>query len=309
MLTSTSLDYVPSPPKSVLTHDNLLHDIGPEIFRDSAPFSLETHAFTAVKHKSILHSPAYTKQSFFSEGTISEIYNPEVISLVKFVTGAKDVLIITNSLRSKEVVPRAKDTKVPPVANVSRWDMKKPMISGLGDQNSRLTPVRSVHIDYTPESARIILRNFNPAVWEAAKDIIEAEDDAAASGAEYKGRRYAFLSIWRPLRTVTRDPLAVCDPNTIDPERDLVYHPFKRPSLKGDYLAGPTFLNGTRAQSQKWYWIKEQKEDEVYFLQFFDNYAEKEGRPLGVPHCSPELLDVNSEETRESIETRVIAFW
>jgi GA4 desaturase len=156
---------------------------------------LETHAFTAVKHRSILQSPPYSKQSFFSEGAISKIYNPEIISLVKSVTGAKDVLIITNSLLSKEVVPRAKDAKVPPVANVSGWDMKKPMISGLGDQNSRLTPLRSVHIDYTPESARIMSRNFNPEVWEAAKDIIEAEDDAAASGAEYKGRRYAFLSV------------------------------------------------------------------------------------------------------------------
>jgi hypothetical protein len=103
--------------------------------------------------------------------------------------------------------------------------------------------------------------------------------------------------------------LAVCDPNTIDREKELRFHPFKRPSLKGDYLASPTFVNRTRAQSQKWYWIKDQKEDEVYFLQFFDNYAEKQGRPLGVPHCSPELLDVKSGETRESIETRVVVFW
>jgi hypothetical protein len=307
-LTWRSPDYVPSPPKSVLTHDNLLHDIGPEIFQDSSPFSLETHAFTAVKHKSILQSPPYAKQSFFSEDTISEIYHPEVISLVKSVTGAKEVIIITDSVRSKEVVQPTKDTKRSPAANVLGWDMKSVMISG-GDQTPRLTPLRPPHIDYNAESARIMLRSFIPEVWEAAKDIIEAEDAAAASGTEYKGRRYAFLSIWRPLKTVTKDPLALCDPNTIDPERDLAYTGLKRPSLKGDYIAGPVSLTGIRAQSQKWYWIKEQKEDEVYFLQFFDNYAEKEGRPLGVPHCSPELLDVKSGETRESIETRVVLFW
>jgi hypothetical protein len=73
--------------------------------------------------------------------------------------------------------------------------MKKPTISGLGDQNSGLMLIRSVHIDYTPESARIMLRNFNPEVWEAAKDITEAKDDGAASGTEYQGRRYAFLSV------------------------------------------------------------------------------------------------------------------
>jgi hypothetical protein len=309
MLTSMSPEYVPAPPKSVLKHDNLLHDIGPNIFQDSSPFSLETHAFTAVKHKSILHSPPYTKQSFFSEETLSEIYIPELISLVKSVTGAKKVLIVTTSIRSKEVVPLAKRTKRPPAAEVSKWDMKKPMMSGLGDQNSRLEPLRVVHIDYSPESARIMLRNFNPKVWEAAKDIIEAEDEAAASGTEYKGERYAFYSVWRPLKTVTKDPLAVCDPNTIDRDRDLGYQPLKRPSLKGDYIAGVAMVNGVRAQNQKWYWIKEQKEDEVYFLQFFDKYAEKEGRPLGVPHCSPGLLNIESGETRESVETRVIAFW
>jgi hypothetical protein len=308
MLTSMSPDYVPSSPKSVLTHDNLLHDIGPEIFQDSSPFSLETHAFTAVKHKSILQSPPYTKQSFFSEDTIAEIYHPEVISLVKSVTGAKEVIIITDSVRSEEVVQPTKDITLSPTANVLGWDMKKVMISGVG-QTPRLKPLRPPHIDYNAESARIMLRNFIPDVWEAAKDIIEAEDAAAASGTEYKGRRYAFFSIWRPLKTVTKDPLALCDPNTIDPERDLAYAGLKRPSLKGDYIAGPVILTGVSAQSQKWYWIKEQKEDEVYFLQFFDNYAEKEGRPLGVPHCSPELLDVESGDTRESIETRVVLFW
>jgi hypothetical protein len=241
MLTSASPDYVPSPPKSVLQHDNLLHDLCPEIFQDTSPFSLATHAFTAVKHKSILHSPPYTKQSFFSKETLSEVYSPELISLVKSVTGAKEVLIITTSVRSK--------------------------------------------------------------------DIIEAEDEAAASGAEYNGRRYAFYSVWRPLKMVTKDPLAVCDPNTIDRERDLGYQPLKRPSLKGDYIAGVASVSGARAQSQKWYWIKEQKEDEVMFLQFFDNYAEKEGRPIGVPHGSPELLNIKGGETRESVETRVIALW
>jgi hypothetical protein len=58
--------------------------------------------------------------------------------------------------------------------------MKKPMMSGLGYQS--LEPLRPVHIDYSPESARVILRNSNPDVWEAAKDIIKAEDEAAASG-------------------------------------------------------------------------------------------------------------------------------
>jgi hypothetical protein len=103
---------------------------------------------------------------------------------------------------------------------------------------------RSVHIDYAPESARIMLRNFNPEVWEATKDIIEAEDDAAAFGTEYKGRRYAFLGVWRPLKTVTKDSLSVCDPNAIDREKDLSYHPLKNRVLKGIILRARPSLMG-----------------------------------------------------------------
>ncbi len=44
-------------------------------------------------------------------------------------------------------------------------------------------------------------------------------------------------------------------------------------------------------------------------MQFYDSWAEREGRPLGSPHGSPELLGIGSGEHRESVETRVVAFW
>jgi GA4 desaturase len=306
LLILTSSDYVPSQPKSVSQHDHILHEISPTDLKSPSAFSLETHGFAAVKHRSILSSPPYTAKSFFSPETISEVYIPELVSLIKSITGAKEVRIIATSWRAAAVIQPTPEMKVQAVANVSQWDMKTPMMTGLA---SFQTPVRDVHIDYSAESARAMLRNFTPDVWEAAKDIIDAEDEAVASGTEYNGRRYAFFSVWRPLKTVQKDPLAVCDPSTIDRDRDLVDLPFKRPSLKGDYIAGGAVVRRDRAQSQKWYWMKEQKEDEVWILQFFDNFAEREGRPIGVPHCSPELLGVEGGETRESIETRVIALW
>ena len=300
-LTSSTPDFVPSPPKSVIKHNHELFNIGPSVFQSSSPFRLETHAFTAVKHKSIFHSPPYSKQSFLDRQTLSDVYYPELISLVKSVTGAKEVVIITTSVRSQGASPTSGAA-----ADVSTWDMKGPMMSGVAFP---LAPVRMVHIDYTPVTAKTVLRNFNPEVWGASEDIIKAEDEAAASGTEYKGRRYAFYSIWRPLETVRKDPLAVCDVSTFDRKKNLVDNHFKRPSLKGDYIAGIHSVTAEDAESQKWYWIKEQKVDEVLFLQFFDNYAEKEGRPIGVPHASPELLGIEGAETRESAETRVIAIW
>lgn len=44
-------------------------------------------------------------------------------------------------------------------------------------------------------------------------------------------------------------------------------------------------------------------------LQFFDSDAIKEGRPAGAPHASPELVNVDNEDWRESFEVRCFAFW
>lgn len=84
------------------------------------------------------------------------------------------------------------------------------------------------------------------------------------------------------------------------------------PGVNETFLVDVHMLKGDEAKSQKWYWIKDQKPDEVYIIQFFDNYAEKRGRPTGCPHGSPELLDSPDYEVegpRESIEVRCLAVW
>ena len=48
-----------------------------------------------------------------------------------------------------------------------------------------------------------------------AQPIIDAED-AQNRGEHVKVPRYAAYSVWRPLRKVQRDPLAVCDYRSID---------------------------------------------------------------------------------------------
>ena len=54
-------------------------------------------------------------------------------------------------------------------------------------------------------------------------------------------------------------------------------------------------LDGKYAKEQKWYWIKEQKEDEVYVIRIFDSHTEKEGRVVGAPHGSPDIGDGGDE--------------
>jgi hypothetical protein len=188
-------------------------------------------------------------------------------------------------------------------------DLTKLMLSDVRDPSKRVGPARSVHIDFSPQGATGLLRHKSQDIISEARDIIEAEDKALASGNPYEGRRYAIYNIWRPLKTVRKDPLILCDPGSIDRGRDLIEFVNEYPSINGDFLNGLYMLSGFHAEQQKWFWIREPKEDEVYFLQFYDCFAEREGSPVGVPHESPDLVDVEGGEVRESVETRVIAFW
>jgi hypothetical protein len=68
-------------------------------------------------------------------------------------------------------------------------------------------------------------------------------------------------------------------------------------------------LKGNYSKEQKWYWIREQSDDEVLVIRFFDSHAEKEGRLVGTPHVSLELLDVGEGDPREGVEARCLALW
>lgn len=119
-------------------------------------------------------------------------------------------------------------------------------------------------------------------IAEAAADIIAAEDEAAVEGKEYNGRRYTLFSVWRPLKTVGRDPISVCDPNSIVPKRDLVEFFNKQPGENGDFISGLHMLRGNHAKGQKWYWIREQKDDEVFVIQFLIVMLRRRDDPLGL---------------------------
>lgn len=169
-------------------------------------------------------------------------------------------------------------------------------------------PARYAHLDYTAAGLKSEVRNCRFDISTEAEDIIAAEDSAVADGKTYEGRRYAAYSVWRPLKPVTRDPLAMCDRNSLD-NKDLFECTTKRPGIKGPYLSDMYLVSGAHAQQQRWYWLKDQKPDEVLVVQFFDSHASQEGRPVGAPHGSPELLGIENDDWRESFEVRCIAFW
>lgn len=110
-------------------------------------------------------------------------------------------------------------------------DLTKPYVGG-NRPEQKVGPARAVHIDFSPKGARKMLRCLRKDILEGTGDIIASEDAMGGNGEgkDYVGRRYALYSVWRPLRTVKRDPIAVCDGRSIDYDQDLIEHVYKVPT-------------------------------------------------------------------------------
>jgi hypothetical protein len=78
-----------------------------------------------------------------------------------------------------------------------------------------------------------------------------------------------IFSAWVPLLEPIQDaPLTFCDPRTVDP-KDLILS--KR--YTGAYIGELWYL--AHNPGQKWYWLSEQKTDEIFVFQTFDTKNEK----------------------------------
>ncbi|MGJ7552471.1 CmcJ/NvfI family oxidoreductase [Variovorax sp. RB3P1] len=140
-------------------------------------------------------------------------------------------------------------------------------------------PVRRVHNDQTPASAVRRVRDHLPAE--------EAE-------ARLK-HRFAVVNLWRPLATVERLPLALCDARTISPN-DLVY-----PDKVGETCSF------TWNPNHRWYWFPRLRPDEVLLLKIFDS---REDVARFTAHTAFEDPNGAREApARRSIELRALVFW
>ncbi|KAI9838970.1 MAG: hypothetical protein M1819_004178 [Sarea resinae] len=345
--------FAPPPMKKLVPRTHPLIDIRPS-FSDPnyVPADLlRSHGFGYVKHSSaLLQRPCV--QEDFDEQTIAQVYHPEIRELVMKTTGAKDVFIMVTVLRRGKKAPEA--FKLPTGLSIkaakddsSQGEEKevKPTEKTGGVKPVGLAaPVRVPHMDFTPLGARQTIRSqaqdiYNTAVESgviAAEDRIcenhpflaqsKEADPAIAELYNQNGRlgpRYAAYSIWRPLKKVVRDPLALAPSKNITSiDGDLVYWPYENkipgpPELDGDFLKEFAML-GVRGESPnsssnalKWYYLSEQDIDEVLAIKLFDSAALGENsQEAGAPwHASPEIGVVEDDHARESIELRVLAFW
>ena len=200
---------------------------------------------------------------------------------------------------------------------------------------SSFEPVRGVHCDYTLQGLTNIVRHQGRAdIDAAAAPALKALDSRQDADAPYTGPRYASYSIWRPLRTVKRDPLAVSLSGSV-PISNFIRAEYRAASdrpdpaepqreYKVDALMIKPDPEGEKGYAkQKWFWLPEQKKEEVLVIKLADSDGgemgkgakemEIDGRKVpvswGTGHGSPLIKGTEDEEVRESIEIRVLCFW
>jgi hypothetical protein len=285
-------------------------------------YTLSNQGFTAVTHPSTLSFPPYTHTSWSDEHLLKTIYIPEIESLVRKITGAKTIFtdqLVMRTNTHTEIDGLAEDDK-PCTTNSQTEEPAFPKMVGT-KPTSAGSPAPKVHLDFAPAGARTHLRKYHPETLKRAEAIIAAEDKLLASGTKpeelgkkYDGPRWAMFSIWRPLKTVRRDPLALSSTATF-PKEDYV--PFSVLFPTGVKL-GEDGDEGHRedvylahGREHEWYWIKEQRPEEVLVIQLFDSAAEREGRGVagGVMHSAVGIEGTEGEEARESVEVWCCAIW
>ncbi|KAI1806924.1 GA4 desaturase [Daldinia bambusicola] len=306
-----------------------LHPITPipsisELSHRNGQAQLHIHGFTAIHHTTPLHVPSHNPNSFKDPKLLKQYIAPDTVELMKTLTGCKSVIIESFLLRASvwtEMDSLATHGNNAPddASTTSDLETSFPQFIGFNPTHGAASPASKIHLDYSAKGARTHIRNHHPGIAEAAADIIRREDALLGAGQDLKdtyrdsgGPRWALYSVWRPLRTVTRDPLAVLDCGTLR-EEDCVPVDVRTPYLgtetEGTYLAEG--LVARYSQGHKWCWIEGQKPEEVLILTFFDNDAEAEGRVAagGAFHSSVEVPGTEGEVARESLEVRCLCIW
>lgn len=296
---------------------------------------LPTHGFAAVRHPTTLNSPPYTRQSWNDPELLKQFYIPETEEMLKQITGAKTVITESLLLRSSvwsetdalathaghgEKETETEGTKKEQTPEETDLELGFPQFIGFSPTTGGASPAPKVHLDYAPNGAREHIRKFHPTFASAASSVIQAEEQLQLEGKSLRssyassklGPRWALFSIWRPLKTVARDPLALGDARTFL-ESDYVPVIVKTPNLG---VPGETSTHNVESylarwsEGQKWYFISHQEPEEVLVIGLFDSERDHETVAAGgTLHSSVDLPGTEAEEARESLELRCLAVW
>lgn len=216
-------------------------------------------------------------QDWSDENELKRVFFTEVTELLKRELGAKDVFQYEHHVRSRTLEEALEqDSK----GNVD--------ISG---------PVRRVHIDESPTSARNEFAYHSGLLAEGNKHL--------------KGRHFGIYNIWKPIKTVHKDPLCLCDTRTLKNE-DLQSGRVTVPhvgEIENFSIRAP--VSGEEGRHEYAY-LRDQQPHEAYLFRIYDSRLDGgidgeikvDKRSHGVPHTSFVDPGTENQAARESVEVR-----
>ncbi|HEY1124829.1 MAG TPA: CmcJ/NvfI family oxidoreductase [Sphingobium sp.] len=149
-------------------------------------------------------------------------------------------------------------------------------------------PAFGAHVDYGARTVR-----------DFTLDHIEAEEaERLLAG------RHMLINVWRPLKTVERAPLALCDASTVS--RDDLF-PSEVVGGLGDARRRSLFgFNLAYNPAHRWTWLPHMQSNEAFVFRLYDS------DPDAVQFTGHTAIDVPGTPAdaapRESLEIRTIAF-
>lgn len=165
------------------------------------------------------------------------------------------------------------------------------------DSPRKLPPAMYAHIDNGSEWAHVLF------------DRIFSREQAE----RFQGRRWAIINAWRPIKTIHRNPLGVCDTSTV-PDADLVPVYAKLSPKWGNTIEDLSaqesqVLNVKANPNHRWYFASAMRPDEVLLLTIFDTNKTANGVPRRVVHSAFPCESEGAAAPRESIEFRALVVW
>ncbi|KAJ5535310.1 hypothetical protein N7527_001564 [Penicillium freii] len=151
---------------------------------------------------------------------------------------------------------------------------------------SNRAPAHSVHSDFTTRGALHHLKRLVPDRQECNRLL---------------ANRVLIINVWRPLKTIQRDPLAVCDWSSVNIQDEGIATRFTLPNgwnELGRYVFSP---------SQRWYYLSGQQPNEPLIFTQFDSSKVDEGG-FTVPHSAFVDPEYSDSAARESLEIKMFAF-
>ncbi|KAH7110598.1 hypothetical protein B0J11DRAFT_599322 [Dendryphion nanum] len=194
---------------------------------------------------------------FVDELAIQSAYYKECEQLLKSVTGAARVHIFNHKVRR----------------GPTQWHH-------LGFNNLRNRgPVTKTHVDQSYVGAERRLR------WEFPEEADELVK-----------RRYQIINIWRPVKTILKDPIAVADAESV-PDADLVGAGMTEEDFEGESWVVRHNPN------HQWHYKHRMTPQDVLLIKCFDSEINVARRSLHSAFEDPAYRDA---ESRQSIEVRCL---